>query len=109
MKDYALAAALQGERFPGCILMSVAPAMKCFMTDFIVLYGLKISRIYSLHPGEPVTADEYQYDKATGTHVFLQNGKEQLSLRGGDYLLIMDEFRTTLMRDHPDSGSDIPQ
>ena len=94
---------------PDRIFMSVAPAMKCFMTEFIVLYGRKIRRIWSSHPGEQILADEYQYNQKTENHRFLLEGEEQLSIRGGDYILPMDEFWVTLLRDHPDSASSIPQ
>ena len=94
---------------PDRILMAVAPAMRCFMTSVIAVYAKGISRIHSAAPGEPVTADEYRYDKDTDTHTFLLEGKEQLSVRGGEYFLFMDDFWITLMKDNPDSGSDIPQ
>ena len=48
-------------------------------------------------------------DPQTETHRFLLEGEEQLSIRGGDYILPMDEFWVTLLRDHPDSASAIPQ
>ena len=94
---------------PGRILWSIAPAMKCFMTDFVVVYGKNMSLIWSEHPGETLLCDDYRYDETTGTHLFTLEGKPQLKLRGGEYVLPMDEFWMTEIRDHPEAGADIVQ
>ena len=77
---------------PGRILWSVAPAMRCFMTDYVVVYGKDMSLIWSENPGETIYCDDYRYDEGTGTHLFTLEGKPQLKLRGGEYVLPMNEF-----------------
>ena len=94
---------------PDRILMSIAPAMKCFMTDFIVVYGRNIPLIWSIAPGEKLIVDDYQYDREADTHTFLLEGKEQLKLQSGDYILPMDEFWATAFRDHPQIATRILQ
>ena len=91
------------------ILWSVAPAMKCFMTEFVVLYGGNIRRIWSKTPGEQVVCDGYDFDDEKELYQFFMDGEPVLKLQGGLYVLPMDEFWKTEMRDHPDSGSDISQ
>ena len=94
---------------PNRILWSVAPAMRCFMTDSVVLYGAEVREIWNKNPGEPIVCDEYTYDEKTDAHLFSLGNELQGKLTGGRYVLPMDEFWITEMRDHPDSGSDICQ
>ena len=94
---------------PGRILWSVAPAMKCFMTDCIVLYGAEQRRIWRRNPGEQVACDWYRYEEETDTWVFTLKGEEQCRLQGGFYVLPMDEFWKTEIRDHPEAGAGIEQ
>lgn len=94
---------------PGRILWSVAPAMKCFMTDSVVLYGADVRQIRTKDPGETVVCDQYEYDEKTDVHRFLLEGEEQCLLRGGYYVLPMDEFWMTELRDHPEAESGVCQ
>lgn len=89
---------------PNRILWSVAPAMKCFMTDFVVIYGMNVRRIWSKNPGEKVVCDLYEYDAKTNSHLFILDGELQCSLQEGKYVLPMNEFWMTLIRDHPESA-----
>ena len=91
---------------PNQILWSVPPAMRCFMTDFVVLYGQNVRRIWNKNPGEQVVCDSYEYDGDSDTHLFLLKDEIQCRLQGGDYVLPMDEFMMTAMRDHPDAGAE---
>lgn len=94
---------------PNRILWSIAPAMKCVMTDSIVLYGDEIRQIWRKDPGERVVCDRYEYDEDTDTHWFYLGDELRCKLMGGVYALPMDEFWMTEMRDHPESGSAIVQ
>ena len=94
---------------PNRILWSVPPAMRCFMTDFVVLYGADIREIWNRNPEKQVLCDRYEYDKATDTHLYYLNNELQCRLRGGRYVLPIDEFWITEMRDHPEAGSNIVQ
>ena len=94
---------------PKPILWTVPPAMRCFRTEFVVMYGLDVLEIWNRNPGEPVHCDRYEYDAKTDTHLFFLEDEIQCRLRKGQYLLPMDEFILTEIRDHPDIGSSIPQ
>ena len=94
---------------PHRILWSVAPAMKCFMTDFVVVYGTEVREIWTRDPGKPVVCDRYAYDEKTDTHEYYLDNVLQCRLRGGEYVLPMDEFWLTEIRDHPEAGADIVQ
>ena len=94
---------------PNRILWSVAPAMKCFMTDSIVLYGADVREIWNKNPGELVVCDRYENDEENGTYLFYLEDELQCRLRGGRYVLPMDEFWMTELRDHPETDSDISQ
>lgn len=94
---------------PNQILWSVPPAMRCFMTEFVVLYGENVRQIWNKNPGELVVCDRYEYDEATNMHLFYLNDEVQGKLQGGDYVLAMDEFMFTAMRDHPEAGAKTPQ
>ena len=89
---------------PNRILWAVPPAMKCMMTDSIVLYGAEVRQIWTKTPGEQVVCDRYQFDKESDTHQFFLGKELQCKLQGGEYVLPMDEFWMTLIRDHPDSA-----
>ena len=97
-----------GEK-PAPILWSVPPAMRCFMTDFVVLYGEDIRQIRRKDPDRQVVCDRYEYDETSGMHLFYLGDEVQCGLQGGDYVLPMHEFMTTAVRDHPGMGSSIPQ
>ena len=94
---------------PGRILWSVAPAMRCFMTDSVVLYGADIRQIWNKNPGETVVCDRYEYDEEKDTHLFYLADELRCKLTGGYYVLPMDEFWMTELRDHPEASSEISQ
>ena len=94
---------------PGRILWSVAPAMRCLMTDSVVLYGGGIREIWNRRPGETVVCDRYEYDGEKDTHRFWLGEELQCRLTGGEYVLPMDEFWMTELRDHPEARSGISQ
>ena len=89
---------------PARILWTVAPAMKCFMTDSVVLYGADILEIWNKNPGETVLCDDFECDDDTNTYLFFLNGELQCRLRGGHYVLPMDEFWMTEMRRADSAG-----
>lgn len=91
-------------RKPNPILWSVPPAMRCFMTEFVVLYGENVRQIWNRNPGETVICDRYEYDADSSMHLFYLEDELQCKLQGGNYVLPMDEFMITAMRDHPDAG-----
>lgn len=88
---------------PNRILWSVAPAMKCFLTDSVVLYGAEILEIWNRNPGEKVVCDRYEYDRDKDTYTFYLGNELQCRLRGGRYVLPMDEFWKTELLDHPEA------
>lgn len=94
---------------PARILWPVPPAMKCFTTDFVVLYGTEVREIRSARPGEQILCDRYEYDKETDSHLFFLGKELQFRLAGGEYFLAMNEFLLTEMADHPQAGTDILQ
>ena len=94
---------------PNRILWSVPPAMRCFMTDFVVLYGENVRQVRSRNPEEPIVCDRYHYDEDSDMHVFYLKDEVQLKLQGGEYVLPMDEFMITAVRDLPDASSVAPQ
>ena len=94
---------------PNRILWPIAPAMKCLMTDSVVLYGAEIRRIWQKSPGETVLCDRYEYDKDKETYEFYLGEELQCTLQGGFYVLPMDEFWKTEMRDHPESPTEQKQ
>ena len=94
---------------PNRILWSVAPFMRCFMTDFVVLYAAKVRLVWNIKPGEQVACDRYDYDAEKDLHLFYLVEELQCKLMGGVYALSMNEFVFTEMRDHPEAGSDIKQ
>ena len=94
---------------PNRILWSVAPAMRCLMTDAVVLYAVEIRMIWNIHPGEQIVCDRYEYDEKKDLHLFYLEDELQCKLMGGAYVLAMNEFIFTEMRDHPETGSDICQ
>ena len=89
---------------PNRILCPVMPAMRCFMTESIVLYGENVRQIWNKNPGETVLCDQYEYDSEKDLHCFYLNGELQCRLLGGYYVLPMDEFWMTEIRDHPEAG-----
>ena len=86
------------------ILWPVTPAMRCFLTDFVVLYGAGIRKIWTKEPGEQILCDRHEYDEANDEFIFFLNGEPQCRLRGGEYVLPMDEFWKTEVRDHPEAA-----
>ena len=94
---------------PNRILWSVPPVMKCFMTDFVVVYGDHVREIWSKKPGETVVCDRYDYDEKTDTYLLYMGKELQCRLRGGEYVRPMDEFWITEIRDHPEAGTSIVQ
>ena len=89
---------------PARILWPLPPAMKCFTTDFVVLYGQEVREIWSIRPGEQVLCDRYEYDAEKDTHLFFLEDTLQFRLTGGVYALPMHEFLITEMMDHPQAG-----
>lgn len=71
--------------------------------------GENVKQIWNKNPGEMVVCDRYEYDEATNMHQFYLNDEIQGKLQGGDYVLAMDEFMITAMRDHPEAGAKMPQ
>ena len=94
---------------PNRILWSVAPAMKCLMTDSVVLYGADIRQIWTKAPGETVVCDRFECDAEKEEYLFYLEDELQCRLRGGYYVLPMDEFWKTELRDHPEAKSGISQ
>lgn len=90
---------------PNRILWSVGPAMKCFMTDCVVLYGADIRRIWNKNPGEAVVCDWMEYDNDTDTWLFMLKNETQCSLQGGYYVLPMEEFLEADLRKAGDAGT----
>ena len=88
-------------RKPPKILWPVAPAMKVFMLDSVVLYGAEVKQIWSKTPEETVTCDRYEYDEDTETYTFFLDNEPQLRLQGGWFVLPMDELRKTEIASHP--------
>lgn len=88
-------------RKPPRILWPVAPAMKVFMLDSVVLYGAEVKEIWSRTPEETVTCDRYEYDDDTDTYTFFLEDELQFRLRGGWFVLPMDELRKTEIASHP--------
>ena len=84
---------------PDKVLWSTPPAMKCFLTDFVVLYGTGVREIWNRDPGQPVVCDRYEYDEEKDAYLFYLKKELQCRLQGGDYLLSMDEFFFTGARD----------
>ena len=89
---------------PSRILWSVPPAMRCFMTDFVVLYTDNVPYVWTKTPGEPVVCDRYEYDEETGFHLFYLDEEVVGKLKGGDYVLALDEFWLADMTDESKSG-----
>ena len=83
--------------------------MKCFTTDFVVLYGKDVLEIWNVRPGEQVLCDRYVYDKKSDSHLFFLEGELQFRLRGGIFALAMNEFLLTEMMEHPQNGTSIIQ
>ena len=94
---------------PNPVLWTVPPAMRCFMTDFVVLYGKDVLEIRNENPGVPVVCDRYAYDRDNDSHLFYLGDALACRIKGGEYALSMDEFLLTEMRDHPESGSGLTQ
>lgn len=92
---------------PNRILWTVAPAMKCFMTDSVVLYGADVREIWTRNPGETVVCDKFECDEDTDTYLFSLNGELQCRLRGGYYVLPMDEFWKTDLRKAVGGGKSV--
>ena len=86
---------------PNKILWSVAPAMKVFMLDSVVLYGAEVKQIWSKTPEETVTCNRYEYDEDTDTYTFFLEDEPQFRLQGGWFVLPMDELRKTEIASHP--------
>ena len=81
------------------------PAMKCFMTDFVVLYAENVREIWRLDPGEPVVCDDYAYEPQTDIYQLTLGGKLVCRIAGGNFFLPMNEFFLTGARD-AENGSD---
>ena len=90
---------------PNKVLWSVPPAMKCFMTDFVVLYAQNVRELWCLAPGETVVCDEYTYETDTDTFLLTLKGELRCRIAGGDFYLPMEEFFRTGARD-AENGSD---
>jgi len=86
---------------PNRILWPVAPAMKCFMTDSVVLYGGGIRQIWLKNPGETVICDRHEVDEKTKSHLFYLEDELQCRLQGGRYVLPMNELCLAAMPDDP--------
>lgn len=84
---------------PWKILWSIPPAMRCIMTEFVVIYGHTIRRIWTRNPGEQVLCDEFRYRKETNAYLFYLDGKLQCELQGGEYMVPLDEFWLTQISD----------
>ncbi len=74
------------------ILCSVPPAMKCFLTDFMVFYGKDVLRIWNIRPGEEVVYDRLEYDEEKREYRFLLKGELQCRIQYGEFVLSMLEF-----------------
>ena len=90
---------------PNKVLWSIPPAMKCFMTDFVVLYAEDVREIWCADPGKPVVCNGVSYEPQTEPYQFTFNEKVQCRLVGGDFFLPMEEFFRTGARG-AENGSD---
>lgn len=97
------------EKKPSRILWTATPAMRCFMTDSVVLYGAEVRRIWNRNPGAQVLCDHYKYDETIKAHLFYLEDELQCKLVEGEYVLPMDEFWLTEIRDHPEAECSIVQ
>ena len=73
---------------PNRILWSVPPAMRCFLTDFVVLYATDVLQVWTKNPGEPVLCDRYENNEETGCHEFWLGKELQCRLKGGEYPVV---------------------
>ena len=85
---------------PSPVLWSVPPAMRCFMTDAVVLYGADVREIWNKNPGETVACNRFECEG--DAYLFYLEDELQCRLRGGYYVLPMDEFVLTGIRDSED-------
>ena len=92
---------------PDKVLWSIAPAMQCMLTDFVVVYAADVQMIWNKNPGKAVVCDRYEYDPQKNMHCFYLNDEPQCRLMGGDYALAMDEFFYTGVRDSMGPGGDV--
>ena len=94
---------------PNRILWSVSPAMRCFMTDRVVLYGADIREIWNKNPGETVVCDRYEYVPEKDEYQFFLNDELQCRLREGNYVLPMNEFWKDEIDDGPSADGEMMQ
>ena len=90
---------------PNKVLWSVPPAMKCFMTDFVVLYAADFREVWCEEPEKTLVCDGYSYEPQTETYLLTLNEKVRCRIAGGDFFLPMEEFFKTGAR-NAENGSD---
>ena len=90
---------------PNRVLWSIPPAMKCFMTDFVVLYAEDVRELWCADPEEPVVCDGFSYEPRTDMYQFTLKEQVRCRLVAGDFLLPMQEFFSTAARNAV-NGSD---
>ena len=90
---------------PNKVLWSIPPAMKCFLTDFVVLYAEDVRELWCAEPGKPVVCNGFSYEPQKDMYYFTYNEQVRCSLTGGEFMLPMEEFFITGARNAED-GSD---
>lgn len=90
---------------PDKVLWSVPPAMKCFMTDFVVLYVKDFRELWCEDPEKTLVCDGYSYEPQTDTYQLTLNEKARCRIAGGEFVLSMEEFFRTGARDAEDGSS----
>ena len=81
-----------GHQASNPILLAVPPAMKCFMTKSIVIYGENIEHYKTRNHKQTIVCDRYAYDQKRKWHKFYYKRDLQCYLKGGHYMLSMAQL-----------------
>lgn len=81
-----------GHQAPNPVLLAVPPAMKCFMTKSIVLYGERIKFFKTRRHKLTIVCDRYEYEQKFHLHRFYYQKSLQCVLKDGHYLLSMAQL-----------------
>ena len=81
-----------GHQAPNPVLLAVPPAMKCFMTKSIVLYGERIEFFKTRRHKLTIVCDRYEYEQKSHLHRFYYQKSLQCVLKDGHYLLSMAQL-----------------
>ena len=74
---------------PNPVLLAVPPAMKCFMTKSLVVYGTDVTFFRQRNSGRPIICDQYRYNESNHVHLFMTGNKVLCKIRDGRYMLSM--------------------